>query len=203
MTYSKFVNDKGFYIFQQPNMKVEINGPINIPHKLVIHNQNTEKKVAWEFELTNGELKELGDMILKAAELSSNKRDRAEDEAYLLMKLDVPLNFIISHLNKTYKSDQEYGIFLKDKLFEILNFRWDEDYDNDKKIEWFNQLNNLFEETDLRIKNTNNKSKMASKQTAKEEFNEFDSVYETESDYWERNAEDSGMSLEEYFNSMD
>lgn len=203
MTYSKFVNDKGFYIFQQPNMKVEINGPINIPHKLVIRNQNTEKKVAWEFELTNGELKELGDMILKAAELSSNKRDRAEDEAYLLMKLDVPQNFIISHLNKTYKSDQEYGIFLKDKLFEILNFRWDEDYDNDKKIEWFNQLNNLFEETDLRIKNTNNKSKMASKQTAKEEFNEFDSVYETESDYWERNAEDSGMSLEEYFNSMD
>lgn len=200
----KYVNDRGFYVFQQANIKVEINGPINIPHKLVIHNQNTEKKVAWEFELTSGELKELGDLILKAAELSEYKIKKAEDEASLLFELDVPLNYMISHINKTYKSDQKYGEILRDKLFETLNFRRDEDYDNDKKIEWFNQLNNLFENIDTEIKYTNNSGlETILNKTSKIEFEEFDDIYETETEYWERNAEDSGMSLEEFFNSID
>lgn len=204
MTNLKYVNDREFYVFHQSNIKVEINGPIKKPHKLVIHNQNTEKKVAWEFELTSGELKELGEMMLRAAELTSYKIKRAEEEAHLLMKLDVPLNYIITHLNKTYKSNKEYGKFLKDQLLEILDFRQDEDYENDRKVEWFNQLNNLFKETDLRVNNTyKNKSQKISMQSTKLEYDGFDDVYETESDFWKRNAEDSDMTLEEYFNSMD
>ncbi|ANU26313.1 nuclease-related domain-containing DEAD/DEAH box helicase [Planococcus versutus] len=40
-------------------------------------------------------------------------------------------------------------------------------------------------------------------ESANENFIEFAGDYESESDYWERIAEDSDMTLEEYFNSMD
>lgn len=206
MQESNYVNENGFFVFRKGNSRIEVDGPINSAHTLQITGTNNEEeKVEIGMTLTTTQLRELGHMLVGAAELSESKSNRAEEVAYILMELDLPIENIMAYLKKVYKNDHGYGEYLRDKLLELVDYQADRDYDNDKTIYWFNQLNKSFsDEGSINVESTNSsENNINAFQLSEEYFGEFSGGYESESDYWQRVAEDSDMTLEEYFNSED
>lgn len=95
-----------------------------------------------------------------------------------------------------------------EKTFTILDFREDYDHDNERAINWYYTLRDIEKEWETKEieaaqpAETEKVTVEPAKETPHYAYEE-DDTYESASDYWKRVAEDSGMTLEEYFNSED
>jgi hypothetical protein len=187
------------FIYEKKWFQIELDYPLESTPTLKIKNHGPKDTKEVLLHLNNTDLEDIKQLINKAQSWRMMMKEKAENEAHVIFDMNAPLEVVVTHLLKKYKENKSYAKLIWKYLFELVDFQRDEDYDNEWKLSWFNTLCDIrlkwefleVEQEKTSIRSNNNTVDFE------------DNLYESESDYWNRIADDSDMTLEEYFNSVD